>query len=94
MATSTLNVKFDYGALYVTRGASKKLSHVDILRGLFRHIEGDFGDLCEEDKLVNLDAIENGYRILSAYHTADGTKFWIITEADRSATTILLPEEY
>ena len=94
MATSTLNAKFDFGALITTPGASEKLKHTDILGGLFRHIEGDFGDISEGDKQLNEEAIKNGGCIHSEYHTADGTKFWIITEADRSCTTILLPEEY
>jgi len=61
---------------------------------LRRHQRGDWGDLDAEDKAENNFSVQNGYRILSAYYTPDGTKFWIITEADRSATTVLLPSEY
>ena len=61
---------------------------------LARHVAGDWGDLTEDDKQENELSVREGFRILSAYHLSDGTKIWIITEADRSATTLLLPEEY
>ncbi len=61
---------------------------------LLRHMHGDWGDLDDEDKQRNDQAVRRGTRLLSAYHLKDGTKIWVITEADRSATTILLPEEY
>jgi hypothetical protein len=59
-----------------------------------RHARGDWGDLSSEDKLANKRALEEGTRLLSAYHLKTGQKIWIITEWDRSATTVLLPEEY
>ena len=55
---------------------------------------GDWGELDEEDKTANDEALKTGERLLSAYKSATGTKFWIITEADRSVTTILMPEDY
>lgn len=61
---------------------------------LDRHQSGDWGDVPDEDRRENDFSVRNGFRVLSAYKLNDGTKFWIITEADRSATTILLPEEY
>ena len=61
---------------------------------LARHVRGDWGEVCEEDKRLNDEALVNGERILSAYDTRLGTKLWVITEADRSSTCILLPEEY
>jgi hypothetical protein len=66
---------------------------------LRRHASKDWGDLDDEDKRLNDEAVQDGSRILSAYHTTDGTKVWIVTEAEgddgqRAATTILLPEEY
>lgn len=61
---------------------------------IVRHRTLDPGLLSAEDQLANLRAVEHGGRILSAYLLADGTRIWIITEADRSATTVLLPEEY
>jgi hypothetical protein len=64
---------------------------------LRRHLAGDWGDVDDEDKALNDAAIVDGSRLLSAYHIGDSQtpiKFWIITEADRSSTTVLLPSEY
>ena len=61
---------------------------------LGRHRMGDWGDCCDEDSKPNDDALKNGERLLSVYHAETGTKFWIITEWDRSVTTVLLPEDY
>ena len=61
---------------------------------LHRHVVGDWGDVDEDDRAENDLSVKEGFRILSAYHLRDGTKIWIITEADRSSTTILLPSEY
>jgi hypothetical protein len=62
---------------------------------LMRHLTGDWGELSDTDKAENELSVREGFRILSAYTlSSDGTKFWIITEADRSVTTFLLPDEY
>lgn len=61
---------------------------------LGRHLSGDWGDLCKEDRQANEDALKEGLRLLSAYRLPDGTRLWIITEADRSSSTLLLPEDY
>jgi hypothetical protein len=64
---------------------------------LARHVFGDWGDLCTEDKESNERALAQGGRLLSSYEAGlgrDATKVWVITEADRSSTTFLLPEEY
>jgi len=61
---------------------------------LVRHERGDWGEVPSEDARANERALRDGTRILSAYRTSAGVKFWVITEADRSATTLLLPEEY
>jgi hypothetical protein len=61
---------------------------------LVRHIAGDWGELDEHDVRENELSLLHGWRILSCYRLSDGTKMWIITEADRSVTTVLLPEEY
>ncbi|MBH1829224.1 plasmid related protein [Stenotrophomonas maltophilia] len=58
-----------------------------------RHVRGDFGDLCDEDRESNRQAIQYGSRVLSSYELKGG-KVWIITEADRSVTTVLLPSDY
>src|SRR5688500_1192632 len=92
---------FDLGQILATPGAIEALEKTgqppaEFLR---RHPIGDWGDLSDEDKWLNDEAVIDGSRILSAYHTSDGTKLWIISEASdedgrRAATTILLPEEY
>ena len=61
---------------------------------LERHIHGDWGELCEEDQQANAEALTLGLRLMSVYHLPDGQKMWVITEADRLATTLLLPSEY
>ena len=61
---------------------------------LSRHVTGDWGTVGDEDKKLNDAAVKDGTRILSAYQTSAGEKLWVITEADRSSTTILLPDEY
>ncbi|MBE0436468.1 MAG: hypothetical protein IBX56_11765 [Methylomicrobium sp.] len=76
------------GAMVVMQGMG--LSPISLLS---RHQRGDWGELAEEDKAANDEAVTNGRRVFSAYHF-DTVKFWVITEADRSLTTILLPEEY
>jgi hypothetical protein len=61
---------------------------------LDRHVAGDWGEVCDDDKLLNDQALVTGERLLSAYTTLLNTRLWIITEADRSVTCLLLPEEY
>lgn len=85
---------FRIGRIVATPPALSKLSPDDVLKGLQRHQSGDWGDVCEEDKAANNRALQEGTRILSVYHSVVGVKFWIITEADRSVTTVLLPEDY
>ena len=84
---------FPLGQLVITKGALKLLDGNDFLRYIARHATGDWGDLDAEDKFTNDESVKLGERILSAYTTPKG-KIWIITERDRSVTTILLPEEY
>ena len=61
---------------------------------LTRHVRGEGGDLSDEDRRENDYSLEHGFRLMSSYRTNAGDKLWIITEADRSVTTLLLPEEY
>jgi len=79
---------------YTTRGAMDTLIGDDVEAALARHFAGDWGDVCEEDRRSNDLALSFGQRLLSSYRDRRGSKFWIITEADRSATTVLLPDEY
>ena len=86
--------RFALGRTVITRGAHEALEQEDVLAALTRHVTGDWGDVCPDDWQANDSALQVGTRLLSAYHTEEGRKFWIITEADRSVTTVLLPEEY
>jgi hypothetical protein len=85
---------FPIGSVVITANAKNVLNDQDILQALVRHMAGDWGEVCEDDRCENELSLLHGFRLLSVYHDRDGTKFWIITEADRSATTILLPEDY
>jgi hypothetical protein len=86
--------KFSVGHLVATPNALSVLSHQDIITALSRHVRGDWGDVDARDRLENELSLQTGLRLLSIYHSVKGMKFWIITEADRSATTVLLPEDY
>ena len=85
---------FDLGQIVITPNAMNQLDDDAVIEGLRRHAVSDWGDLCEEDREANNRALYEGTRLLSAYKSKAGLKYWIITEADRSATTILLPEDY
>lgn len=87
---------FTLGRLLATPGALEALSESGETAEPFlrKHQRGDWGELCEEDRRENELSVVKDFRILSAYHTRLGVKFWIITEADRSVTTLLLPSEY
>lgn len=61
---------------------------------LARYANGDWGDVCKEDWKSNDEALKNGLRLISEYKLPDGRRIWIITEWDRSATTLLFPEDY
>ena len=76
------------------RDASPDRWEAEVVGLISRHMSGDWGDLDEEDKRENNLALSRGLRILSAYETSSGLKIWIISEADRSVTTVLLPEDY
>ena len=81
---------FPTGIVVITPNALDQLTPADIQRGLQRHQAGDWGDLGEEDWKENDNALRNGMRLLSSYRSEGGTTFWIITEADRSATNVEL----
>jgi hypothetical protein len=88
--------RFELGHLVATPGALTALEEAKQhpFELLSRHVAGDWGDLDEEDKQENELSLQKGYRLLSAYLLTTGVKVWIITESDRSVTTLLLPEEY
>ncbi len=96
-----LQPKLLLGQIVATPGALEALQKAgqSATEFLQRHIRGDWGQLCDEDRQANDQALIDGSRILSAYRTSNGEKLWIITEAaddsgSRTATTILLPSEY
>ena len=95
--TKTQNkVRFQLGNIYLTVGARETLkeSNQTATEFLAKHQSGDWGEVCESDAKENEFSLKEGYRILSSYRTGLGTRIWIITEADRSSTTVLLPSEY
>lgn len=85
---------FSLGMVVATPGALEELTHAERIDALARHSRRDWGDACPEDWAENDLSLKEGSRLLSIYHSNAGKKFWIITEADRSVTTILLPSEY
>jgi hypothetical protein len=94
MTTANRNpVTFPLGPIVLTTNAAKRLTEEEFTEALRRHASGDWGDLCTSDAAQNEAALLNGGRLFSAYHSGE-TKFWIITEADRSVTTVLLPQDY
>lgn len=86
--------KFPLGRLVSTPNALASISHPELLAALHRHATGDWGEVDEHDRKENELSLKEGFRLLSVYRTTHGVKFWIITEADRSVTTVLLPEDY
>lgn len=88
---------FKLGQVVATPGALQAIeeNNVDTWSLIQRHVNGDWGCVPEEDRQENLLSVENGYRVMSSYPINDrGDKLWVITEADRSSTCLLLPEEY
>ena len=86
--------RFPLGETVITPGAAAKLPLPDIESALRRHARGDWGEMDTGDKAANEAALERGSTLASIYLATNGVKFYVITEADRSTTTILLPEEY
>ena len=93
--------KFPLGQIVATPASLTAMERANEQPATFlnRHVSGDWGEVCEEDKQANEQALIEGTRLFSAYRLNDGTKIWIITEAaddsgNRAATTILLPDEY
>jgi hypothetical protein len=89
-------IRFPLGRVVATPGALSALEKAEQSPAEFldRHVNGDWGEVTDAEKQENERSVEQGLRILSAYTTSAGDTIWILTEADRSATTIQLPEEY
>lgn len=96
VAGTAPRARFSPGDIYITPGAIEALGESDdgAREFLVRHLGGDWGEVGAQDWAQNEFALSRELRILSAYRTGNGTRLWLITEADRSSTTILLPEEY
>jgi hypothetical protein len=91
---TTVTYRFELGNIYTTPGVLESVIHDHIPASLARHQSGDWGDVDVQDKRENECALGRRLRLLSAYRSSNGVKFWIMTEADRSSTTVLLPSEY
>ena len=85
---------FPIGRLVATSNALSRLAPEDIDLAIQRHASGDWGEVDEDDRLENERSLNMGLRLMSVYSSRDGQTFWIITEWDRSTTTVLLPEDY
>lgn len=87
---------FEPGQIMMTPGAIDALLEAkdSPFQYLANHLSGNWGDVCEDDAKENDFSVKNGFRIMSVYHLKTGVKVWVITEADRSLTTMLLPSEY
>jgi hypothetical protein len=96
MKTTIMKPRFRLGRVVGTPVAVQAIVEAGQTPDFFlrKHVAGDWGDCCEEDRQVNNDALKHGGRILSVYTTLKGVRIWIITEYDRSVTTVLLPDEY
>lgn len=94
MTTETKQRKFELGRIMTTPNALTSLQGEDVIECIRRHARCDWGDCCPEDSQENEFSLDKYLRLFSVYHDRNGTKFWIITEADRSVTTVLLPEDY
>ena len=92
MVTNSFTVQL--GRVVITPNALGAIQSEDIARAILNHSRGNWGEVCQEDAQENNRSLVEGCRILSAYFDRQGRKFWIITEGDRSVTTILLPEDY
>ena len=82
------------GRISTTSNVLASVSHDDIVLAIGRHQAGDWGEMGDEDRIANDHALASGGRILSAYRAVNGIRFWVLTEGDRSHTTVMLPEDY
>lgn len=89
-----MHIELELGRLLITPTAQDVIDPADVFEAIQRHATGDWGELCDDDRQENEMSVQNGFRVLSAYSDRNGSRFWIITEADRSTTTVLLPNDY
>jgi hypothetical protein len=86
--------RFPLGRVVITHRASTVIPREDVMAALERFARGDWGDVDRHDAAQNEQDLQDGGRLLAAFHSSRGASFWIITEADRSVTSVILPEEY
>jgi hypothetical protein len=88
--------RFSSGKVCLTPGvdALAREGRLDPVFSLRRHLAGDWGDVCDDDRRRNNAALKSGERLFSSYELTPGEKLWIVTEYDRSVTTLMLPDEY
>ena len=91
--TLTSPPRFPLGRIVITANAAQHIDTVAVNDALRRHAAGDWGDICSEDACENEHSLKEGFRLHSVYGKGE-RRFWIITEADRSVTTILMPDDY
>lgn len=91
---AALSTHFPAGELFITANAKAKLTENDTYPAIARHLRCDWSNLCRHDQLVNEEALANGERLSSVHRSEAGEEFWIMTEWDRSSTTILMPSDY
>ena len=89
-----VTARVELGQVVMTPGVRDNIPAPELMAALNRHTRGDWGTVSRDDWKENDLSLREGFRILSAYETKAGKRFWIITEADRSSTCLLLPEEY
>ena len=86
--------KFSLGTVVATPGVLQAVPRRDLVSALDRHVRGDWGEVDAHDRRENELSLTAGLRLFSVYRATGGEVFWVITEADRSSTTVLLPDEY
>jgi len=89
----TVNTRFNLGRLRITQNVASAMPADEIIKALERHAAGDWGAVDQSTWQQNDQALRNGKRLFSVYQSSAGQRFWIITEADRAVTTVLLPED-
>ena len=94
MIAIDLGPRFPLGRVVITCRAARVIPKEDAISALQRFARGDWGDLDCHDAAQNEQALKDGSRLLSVHHASNGVTFWIVTEADRAVTTVLLPDEY
>ena len=94
MSYPIVPAKFHLGQTVITRNALDTLEAQSVRTAMLRHMNGDWGEVCDSDCKSNDHALATEGRLLSVYRDSGGVTFWIITEWDRSVTTVLLPEDY